>query len=156
MNLNFCNDICTLHINSHFSRGRRTETHNCQYEFEISTLKTYPSYITAEILNKENGHLFVFTLTALKDNTFQVLIDEKTPLHKRYRTEHVLNGTPKNGILKVESKSENEVIVSSGKNKVIIQAWPLKVDFYRDELLAVSVNEKGLIKIEHLRTKPAE
>lgn len=123
---------------------------------EISTLKTYPYYISAEILNKENGHLFVFNLIALKGNTFQVLINEKAPLHKRYRTEHTLNGDPKTDFLKVDSKSDIELVVSSGLNKVIIQASPLRVDFYQNGELTVALNAKGLMRFEHLRNKPSE
>lgn len=139
-----------------FRRCRKVESGNSRFELEISTLKTYPSYITADILNKDNGHLFVFNLIALKGNTFQVLIDEKTPLHKRYRTEHVLNVVPKTDILKVESKTDTELIVISGLNKVIIQSAPLKADFYQNGELSVSLNAKGLMRFEHLRNKPSE
>lgn len=50
--------------------------------------------------------------------------------------------------------SKKELIVTSGANKAVIHADPLKIDFYNNNYLVVSVNAKGLFKFEHLRTKP--
>lgn len=93
---------------------------------------------------------------ALEGDKYQVLIDEKIPLHKRYRTEHVLDGAPKPSSLIVESRTDTKAIIVSGRNKVILQASPLKIEFYQDELVVVTLNAKGLMRFEHLRPKPAE
>lgn len=52
------------------------------------------------------------------------------------------------------SESETEIIVSCGQNKAVINVKPFKIDFYRNEVLFVSANAKGLFKFEHYRTKP--
>lgn len=127
-----------------------------EYDFDFSTLKPNPTSISVDILNTKNGQSFIFTLIAIQGNTFQVMIDEKIPLKPRYRTEHVLDGTPKASSLTVESHNDNEVIVTSVGNRVVLQASPLKIDFYRNDLLAVTLNDRGLMRFEHLRPKPTK
>lgn len=51
-------------------------------------------------------------------------------------------------------KSDKEIIISSGSNKAIVHAAPLRIDFYVNDVLTVSVNAKGLMRFEHLRVKP--
>lgn len=65
-------------------------------------------------------------------------------------------GNIKTENLKVESKTDSLVIITSGDNKVVIETFPLKVDFYQNNLLSVSLNAKGLMRIEHLRPKPSK
>lgn len=67
---------------------------NSQFQLIASTLNTYSDSVTAELLNKENDHRFVLKVAALKDNTFHVVIDEKTPLKPRYRVVDALQRTP--------------------------------------------------------------
>lgn len=57
-----------------------------------ASLNTYVDSVTAELVNKDNDHLFELKVTALKDNTFHVVIDEKTPIKPRYRVQDALKG----------------------------------------------------------------
>lgn len=50
--------------------------------------------------------------------------------------------------------SNKEIIITSGVNKAVVHAAPLKIDFFNDGNLVVSANARGLFKLEHLRTKP--
>lgn len=52
------------------------------------------------------------------------------------------------------TQTGTQIIVVSGLNKAVISAAPLKIDFYQNEVLSVSVNAKGLMRFEHIRTKP--
>ena len=52
------------------------------------------------------------------------------------------------------TQAGNEIILVSGPNKAVILAAPLKIDFYQNDVLSVSVNAKGLMRFEHIRTKP--
>lgn len=81
--------IISLYFNS---RCRKVQPGNSQFQLVPGTLNTYSSSITADIVNKENDHLFVLKLAAIKDNTFNVNIDEKTPLKQRYRVVDALKG----------------------------------------------------------------
>lgn len=53
------------------------------------------------------------------------------------------------------TESGFELFITCGQNKAVISAKPFKIDFYRNEVLFVSANAKGLFKFEHFRTKPA-
>lgn len=75
-----------------FRRCRKVQPGNSQFQLVPGTLNSYSNSITADIINKENNHLFVLKLEALKDSTFHVLIDEKTPLRQRYRVTDALKG----------------------------------------------------------------
>lgn len=51
-------------------------------------------------------------------------------------------------------KSDKEIIIVCGSNKAVVHAAPLRIDFYHNNVLTVSVNAKGLMRFEHLRVKP--
>ena len=55
----------------------------------------------------------------------------------------------------VHESSDKTLEVTSGNNKAIISASPFRIDFYSNDVLTVSANAKGLMRFEHLRTKPA-
>lgn len=57
--------------------------------------------------------------------------------------------------IKVTETSEKEITVTSGSNKAVVHATPFKIDFYKNNILVVSANSKGLFRFEHLRPKPA-
>ena len=54
--------------------------------------------------------------------------------------------------MEVEQKRD-EVIVTFGENKVVIQAEPFRLDFIVEDELVTSVNARGLMKFEHTRKK---
>lgn len=144
----------TCEQSSFCRRCRKIEGGNSKFALKPASLNTYKGSITLDVVNKETKHEFILKLTALVDNTFRVTIDEKTPLRPRYRVEHALQKEPVIADLNIERESEGELVVVSGKNKVVIVADPLRVDFYSGELLTVSLNAKGLMNFEHLRVKP--
>lgn len=57
-----------------------------------NTLNTYSDSVTVDLLNAENGQLFVLKLAALKTNTFHVVVEEKEPLIPRFRATDALKG----------------------------------------------------------------
>lgn len=91
--------------------------HQLTYELVPSTLKIYTDSFTTELVNRENGHIFVLKLEGVQVNKFKfisihqhfrhfiksfidsfkgdmfhVTIDEKYPLKKRYRATDALKG----------------------------------------------------------------
>jgi mannosyl-oligosaccharide alpha-1,3-glucosidase len=50
--------------------------------------------------------------------------------------------------------SLTEITMKSDSNKAVVKLSPLQIDFYRNEVLVVSINSKNLMKFEHLRMKP--
>lgn len=153
--LSFCYDVSLdnrFHF-EHFRRCRKVQAGNSPYDIISNTLNTYANYITLDILNKENSHVFVMKLEALKGNTFHFEIDEKAPLKPRYRVTDALHKNPLYESIKVTSTA-TEVTVTSNGNKAIVFTSPFRIEFYQGETLTTSVNSKGLMNFEHLRKKP--
>lgn len=73
-------------------RCRKVQPGNSPYSLVYSSLKTYKTYITVDLKNNNNGHEFVLKLEAVKGDKFHVEVDEKQPLHARYRVEDALKG----------------------------------------------------------------
>lgn len=48
--------------------------------------------LVVDLINTENSKIFALKVTAVKDNTFRLEIDEKTPMKARYRVEDALKG----------------------------------------------------------------
>lgn len=55
-----------MHIFFIYRRCRKVQPDNSPYQLVPATLNTYSDSITADILNKDNGHLFVLKLEAVK------------------------------------------------------------------------------------------
>lgn len=116
-------------------------------------MQTFRDHVTVDIANRENQHLFVLKLEALVGNTFHLEIDEKTPLHPRYRVVDALKGPVTTAAVQVDKGTDETTVTSDNKKAVIIHK-PLRIDMYLDDVLTVSINSKGLMRFEHLRRKP--
>lgn len=113
------------------------------------------STVRVALVNSANSVQFVLTVQALEANTFRVQIDEKTPLYTRYRLEDALKGTPVGVAMTVSANDATKVTLTAGTNRVEISKQPLRLDFYENNVLAVTANGRGLMRFEHYRTKPA-
>lgn len=47
-------------------RSRKVQYEKSPYEIVPNTLSSHSNYITADVINKENGHLFVLKLEGVK------------------------------------------------------------------------------------------
>lgn len=74
-----------------FSRCRKVQPDNSAFALVPGTLNTYLDSVTVDLVNNENGHLFVLKVAGVKENTFRIFIDEKTPLKGRYRVKDALH-----------------------------------------------------------------
>lgn len=126
------------------------------YELQLDTVVVKDASLSAELINTENNVRFNLVLTALKDSSFRLQIDEVLPLKPRYRVEHVLEGTPAEGRLEITGRTSSSVAVTAATGvKAVLSAAPFKVDFYNvNNQLAVTANQRGLFRFEHQRTKP--
>lgn len=123
--------------------------------------------------------ILFFFLFYFKNNSYRLIIDEKTPLRPRYKVTHALVAEPQPEkcvyfcllvwiykyiyicinyfyiifSINIQKEDQNEVVLTSGYNKAVIVADPFRIDFYENNILAVSANAKGLMNFEHLRKK---
>lgn len=89
------NNFKTCDQSSFCRRCRKVQPDNSQFHLVPGSLNTYSDSVTADLVNKENDHLFVVKVGALIDNTFHIVIDEKTPIQPRYKVVDALRETPK-------------------------------------------------------------
>lgn len=59
-----------------------------------------------------------------------------------------------NSITDVTEVANSEIVFTCGVHKAVIKAIPFRIDFYQNDKLTVSVNAKGLMRLEHIRNKP--
>ncbi|KAH8367842.1 hypothetical protein KR084_003461 [Drosophila pseudotakahashii] len=144
----------TCEQSSFCRRSRKVQSAGSKYALVPGTLNTYANSVTADLVNKDNHHQFAFNLEALAGSTFRLQIDEKQPLRPRYRVEHALKGQPKPELIRIQSETEGEIVITSEKNKAVIHGDPFRIDFYENDVLVVSVNAKNWLYFEHLRQKP--
>lgn len=135
------------------SRCRKVEPGNSVFEVVPGTVQTFRDHVNVDLINRENQHQFVLKLESVQGNTFHLEIDEKTPLQPRYRVVDALKGPVSTAPVQVTKAADETTIVSENKKAVIVHK-PLRIDFYLDDVLTVSVNSKGLMRFEHLRKKP--
>lgn len=112
--------------------------------------------ITVELFNKDTGVPYVVKFTSLRDNTFRLHINEKNLLHPRYETEYALHDQPQTVKLDSVEKTAESITVVKGANKAVLYIDPFKVDVYSQDVLTISANARGLMRFEHLRTKPVK
>lgn len=118
------------------------------------TLVQNESMINIDLFNKDTGILYIIQLTALKEDTFRLNINEKNPLHARYKNEYALHDQPQTVELDAVEKTTESITVVKGGNKAVLYINPFKVDLYSNGILTISANSRGLMRFEHLRTKP--
>ncbi|XP_067640752.1 neutral alpha-glucosidase AB isoform X2 [Eurosta solidaginis] len=145
----------TCEQSSFCRRCRKVTPDQSKFALVPGSLNTYSDSVTADLIHKDNKHLFTLKLEALESDIFRLLIDEKTPLKPRYKVEHALKSAPKPGSIKV-LEGDAELTIISGPNKAIIIADPFRIDFYQNDVLTVSANAKGLMNFEYLRPKPQQ
>lgn len=111
--------------------------------------------VKAILLNKENNVQFTLVLTSLKDNTLRLFINELSPLRPRFQVPFVLNRElilDEN--IKFHSKNPSNISMTIGEDHAVTFTYdPFVLDVFKDEEIIISVNSKGLMKFEHLRSK---
>jgi alpha 1,3-glucosidase len=150
------NNFKTCDQSSFCRRLRATKDGDNSYVLNLDTLHVSDNAVEAELKNVEADASFKFILTSLSGSIFRVFIDEVKPLHPRYQVQGALNGEPQVAKLEVLERTKEKVTVRSGDNKAVITASPIKIEFYKNDVLVAVVNEKGLFSMEHLRTKTPE
>lgn len=135
-------------------RCRKQEPGKTPYELLLNTLSQNESSLQGELFNKDTGVYYTLVLTSLKDGLFRLHINEKSPIHPRYEVEHSLQYPPQLTKLEVVEKAASQISIVNGQNKAVIHVSPFKIDLYSGDQLVISANARGLMRFEHLRTKP--
>ncbi|KAJ8979097.1 hypothetical protein NQ317_019626 [Molorchus minor] len=122
-------------------RLRGVKPDECKYELDLESLQATENSLDAKLINIEAGAEFKFSLTAIAGGIFRIQVDETNPLHPR---------------LEVLYRNKDSVVVKFDDNKAAIYAKPLKIEFFKNDVLVSVVNGRGLFTFEHFRTKAPE
>ncbi|XP_052782433.1 neutral alpha-glucosidase AB-like isoform X2 [Mya arenaria] len=145
----------TCNQSSFCKRHRRLRSDASPYVVLMETMQIQPSRIEVQILNTKNNVRLLMQVTAIKDNTARLKINELNPLRKRYEIPvgDVLVGEPKTQDMKVLVRSGSSISLGFEENKILITSRPFRVDFINKEEPVVSINAQGLLKFEHSRER---
>ncbi|XP_012277240.1 neutral alpha-glucosidase AB [Orussus abietinus] len=144
----------TCEQSSFCRRCRKVEPGKTPYKLLPDTVSKTEHALNVDLFNKDTGVTYVVQLSALQDNTFRLHINEKNPLHPRYEVEYALQGQPRLTKLNSVTQTAESITVTSGSNKAVLLIDPFRVDLYSQDILVVSANARGLMRFEHIRTKP--
>lgn len=73
---------------------RNVKAGESKYQLLLESLQISQHSVEAILVNTEANANFRFTLKALADNSFRIIVDEVNPLHPRYRVEQSLVDEP--------------------------------------------------------------
>ncbi|CAG5866817.1 unnamed protein product, partial [Menidia menidia] len=97
------------------------------------------------------------TLSASKNDTVRMLIDEAQPIKARYRVQDVLTGEPPCEQLRVERQTEDFVTLSwsSGRHHICIWHFPFRVEILCGQEVLVTFNSKGKLWFDRIQEPPS-
>ncbi|KAF4519178.1 hypothetical protein B566_EDAN008241 [Ephemera danica] len=130
---------------------------NSPFQLLLNSVKISDSRVECSLLNAQSAAAqLTLQLTAVKDCTFRLQVDEVQAVKKRYQVEFALAGEPQLEKLTVVERTSELLKVQCGDNLAVLHSSPFQADFYSGTRLAVSLNAQGLMKFEHYRNKPEE
>lgn len=156
------NNFKTCDQSGFCKRLRPFKPDKSQYTLNLDTVIIHGNVLSAEVTTVDTStekritlwH-YALRLSAIKDGTFRIEMDEADPLYPRYRPQLALNGEPKPDGLKLISNENGKLtLINTQGHKVIITAEPLKFEFLNlagDTV--VVVNENHQLLIEPLRVR---
>ncbi|VDL94176.1 unnamed protein product [Schistocephalus solidus] len=127
-----------------------------EYFIDGTSIQASKDSLTLTATSEKNGKNLTITITYHTSSVFRLLLDEANPIRPRYRLSPVdaLVQEPIRLPLKVESENDKIIISGSENDKVKVYLKPFSLTFIRNESVLVSINERGLLNLEHQQEKP--
>uniref|UniRef100_A0A9J8A2W9 Neutral alpha-glucosidase AB n=2 Tax=Cyprinus carpio TaxID=7962 RepID=A0A9J8A2W9_CYPCA len=149
INISFCSteDLIT-------ERQRELKPGQSPYRALLDTLELSNSRLSLQLINDNNKVRLLLELYRLQGNMTRVKINELKPLKPRYEVPDVLLSDPITEALSVVAQDENSLVVSLGgkDQRLILSAQPFRLDIVEGSQVVMSLNSRGLLAFEHLRT----
>eukprot|EP00038_Savillea_parva_P017834 m.21687 g.21687 ORF g.21687 m.21687 type:complete len:916 (+) comp3915_c1_seq1:17-2764(+) len=112
------------------------------------------SAVQMDVTNTANGATFIVHIVGMPDNTVRFRMNEKNGIGPRYEVKDVLPDPVPTATLSITDKtSQGATLDVGGGVTVRVGFSPVTVDVLRDGHVAVALNARGLLNMEHLRTK---
>ncbi|XP_030224716.1 neutral alpha-glucosidase AB isoform X3 [Gadus morhua] len=136
-------------------RQRALQPGQSPYRALLDTMELTHTKLTLQLINDNNKVRLLLELYRLQGNMTRVKINELKPLKPRYEVPDVLVQQPLTEPLSLLSQDENGVVLSLGgeAQRVILSARPFRLDIMEGHELLMSLNSRGLLAFEHLRTR---
>ncbi|XP_067293753.1 neutral alpha-glucosidase AB isoform X2 [Pseudorasbora parva] len=136
-------------------RQREMKPGQSPYRALLDTLELSDSRLTLQLINDNNKVRLLLELYRLQGNMTRVKINELKPLKPRYEVPDVLISDPLTEVLSVVSQDENSLVLSLGgkEQRLIVSAKPFRLDIVEGPQVLMSLNSRGLLAFEHLRTR---
>uniref|UniRef100_A0A8C1ZUA8 Zgc:171967 n=1 Tax=Cyprinus carpio TaxID=7962 RepID=A0A8C1ZUA8_CYPCA len=138
-----------------FVRQRELKPGQSPYRALLDTLELSNSRLSLQLINDNNKVRLLLELYRLQGNMTRVKINELKPLKPRYEVPDVLLSHPITEALSVVAQDENSLVVSLGgkDQRLILSAQPFRLDIVEGSQVLMSLNSRGLLAFEHLRTR---
>uniref|UniRef100_A0A8C1ZUH4 Zgc:171967 n=1 Tax=Cyprinus carpio TaxID=7962 RepID=A0A8C1ZUH4_CYPCA len=138
-----------------FVRQRELKPGQSPYRALLDTLELSNSRLSLQLINDNNKVRLLLELYRLQGNMTRVKINELKPLKPRYEVPDVLLSHPITEALSVVAQDENSLVVSLGgkDQRLILSAQPFRLDIVEGSQVLMSLNSRGLLAFEHLRTQ---
>uniref|UniRef100_A0A8C2I8I9 Neutral alpha-glucosidase AB n=1 Tax=Cyprinus carpio TaxID=7962 RepID=A0A8C2I8I9_CYPCA len=136
-------------------RQRELKPGQSPYRALLDTLELSNSRLSLQLINDNNKVRLLLELYRLQGNMTRVKINELKPLKPRYEVPDVLLSDPITEALSVVAQDENSLVVSLGgkDQRLILSAQPFRLDIVEGSQVLMSLNSRGLLAFEHLRTR---
>uniref|UniRef100_A0A8C1ERV9 Neutral alpha-glucosidase AB n=1 Tax=Cyprinus carpio carpio TaxID=630221 RepID=A0A8C1ERV9_CYPCA len=136
-------------------RQRELKPGQSPYRALLDTLELSNSRLSLQLINDNNKVRLLLELYRLQGNMTRVKINELKPLKPRYEVPDVLLSDPITEALSVVAQDENSLVVSLGgkDQRLILSAQPFRLDIVEGSQVVMSLNSRGLLAFEHLRTR---
>ncbi|KAL0969491.1 hypothetical protein UPYG_G00228000 [Umbra pygmaea] len=138
---------------------RQTLGPNLQYRASLDTLVLSEKGVRVELEpeTQSQARLLLF-VSASRDGTVRVQIDELWPIKTRYRVPDVLTTEPFGEQFRVGKKTSDLVSLTwgAGHYQVKVWAWPFKLDVLCGEEEIVTFNHREKLHVEMLQERPSE
>uniref|UniRef100_A0A8C1ZU09 Neutral alpha-glucosidase AB n=1 Tax=Cyprinus carpio TaxID=7962 RepID=A0A8C1ZU09_CYPCA len=136
-------------------RQRELKPGQSPYRALLDTLELSNSRLSLQLINDNNKVRLLLELYRLQGNMTRVKINELKPLKPRYEVPDVLLSHPITEALSVVAQDENSLVVSLGgkDQRLILSAQPFRLDIVEGSQVLMSLNSRGLLAFEHLRTR---
>ncbi|XP_053620573.1 neutral alpha-glucosidase AB [Plodia interpunctella] len=156
------NNFKTCEQSGFCKRLRAQKPEKSQYSLDPKTVAVQGNTLVANVVTVDREtqppkvlHKYVLKLSAIKDGTFRVEINEAEPLYPRYVPQLALVSAPVTDKLELVSSDDTKVIAANSQgHRVVITVDPLKIEFLdKSGESAVVLNENNQLFVEPLRKR---
>ncbi|XP_075905651.1 neutral alpha-glucosidase C isoform X2 [Nelusetta ayraudi] len=136
---------------------RQVQGPKLQHRALLDSLQLSDKGAHLELLEIETQTALLLSLSASKEDSVRIVVDELRPLKSRYRVPDVVAEEPRCERLRAERRSQDCLLLSwsSGRHSVCVWSFPFRLEILCQQEVTVTFNAKGKLWLEALRDPPS-